>query len=360
MFVQSFSKFGKDLQKGLFALCCFVMLLFSSCGDRSDAPDVSGINTPVTVHRFDKDFFSLDTANLQASLQGLEKKYPAFLPVYFKFFAPVKEIAQQKAEAFNTALLEYLQLIRPLYNNAAKAYPDAANIQKSLEENLRYVKHYYPSFKPPVVLTSVESLNPENPNEIYGTTFFKDTLVISLQMFLGRAYEAYDPAQYPDYIRRRFEPQYIVPNSIRAIAADLYPDSSQTASLVEQMIEKGKQWWLMKKFLPNAPDSLITGYSALQTTWVEKEEGNVWGFINQHENLFSVEQDAIQSYIGEAPFTQTLPHGDRGEGAPGNIGPWIGWRIISSFEKQQATLSVDQILHTPAKKIFEEAKYKPK
>lgn len=330
-------------------------ILAFSCGHKSDVPDVSNIKTAVTVYRFDKDFFSLDTTRLQSSLQALEKKYPAFLSLYFKFFVPVKVIAQQKNIPFDAALTAYLRLIRPLYNSVEKTFPNTDNIKKELEENLRYVKYYYSSFKPPVVLTSVESLNPENPNEIYGTTYYQDTLVISLQMFLGRNYEVYDPAQYPDYIRRRFEPEYIVPNSIRAIADDIYPDTSQTATLVEQMIEKGKRWWLMKKFLPNTPDSLITGYSAQQSAWVEKEEGNIWGYINQHENLFSIEQDAIQSYIGEAPFTQTLPHE-----APGNIGPWIGWRIISAYEERNPKLRVNEILHTPAKKIFEGAKYKPK
>jgi hypothetical protein len=318
-------------------------------------PDVSGIKTDVKVYRFDKDFFSLDTSNLQASLQALEEKYPAFLSLYFKFFAPVREIARQKNIPFDAALADYLGIIRPLYNTVEKKIPNTDNLEKELEASLRYVKHHYPSFKPPVVLTSVESLNPENPNEIYGTTYYQDTLIISLQMFLGKDYEVYDPSQYPDYIRRRFEPEYIVPNSIRAIADGIYPDTSQTSTLVEQMIEKGKRWWLMKKFLPTTPDSLITGYSAPQTAWVEKEEGNVWGYINQHENLFSIEQDAVQSYIGEAPFTQTLPRE-----APGNIGPWIGWRIISSFEEKHSDLTVDQILHTPAKKIFEGAKYKPK
>jgi hypothetical protein len=206
----------------------------------------------------------------------------------------------------------------------------------------------------------VESLNPENPDEVYGTTFYRDTLIVSLQMFLGKDYDAYDPTRYPDYLRRRFEPHFIVPNSIRAIVSEIYRDTSQAASLVEQMIEKGKQWWLMKKFLPNTPDSLITGYNAQQSRWVEAEEGNIWGYINQNENLFSVEQAAIQSYIGEAPFTQALPHGNNGQGAPGNIGPWIGMRIIEKFEDRNKELSVEQILHTTAKKIFEGAKYKPK
>lgn len=336
------------------------VVLLLSCNNKNNAPDVSAIKTEVKLLRFEKDFFSMDTTRLQPALQTLEAKYPAFLPLYFKFFAPVKEIAQEKSLSFGEALKSYMALIRPLYNNVEKKFSNTDEIQQGLSNNLRYIKHYYPSFKAPAVLTSVESLNPQNPDEIYGTTYYHDTLVISLQMFLGRTYEVYDPAQYPDYIRRRFEPEYIVPNSIRAIATDIYPDTSQTTSLIEQMVEKGKLWWLMKKFLPNTADSLITGYSSQQTAWLKEEEGNVWGFINQNENLFSVEQSAIQSYIGEAPFTQTLPHGNNGEGAPGNIGPWIGWHIINHFEERNKALSVDQILHTQAKKIFEGAKYKPK
>ncbi len=332
-----------------------VIVMLVACNNKPDAPEVSGIKTDVQIQRFEKDFFAMDTTRLQASLQVVEQKYPAFLPVYFKYFAPVKEMAQQGGIAFDSALRQYLHNIRPLAIDVEKAYPSVDKIKSGLDQNLRYVRHYFPSFKVPAVLTSVESLNPENPTEVYGTTYYNDTLVISLQMFLGKDYPAYDPAQYPDYLRRRFEPAYIVPNSLRAIATDLYADSTEGASLIEQMIEKGKQWWLLKKFLPNTPDSLITGYTALQTKDLEREEGNVWGLITQNENLFSIEPATVQTYIGEAPFTRTLP-----QGAPGNIGPWIGWRILNKFESDHPKMNVDQILHTTAKKIFEEAKYRPK
>jgi hypothetical protein len=38
-----------------------------------------------------------------------------------------------------------------------------------------------------------------------------------------------------------------------------------------------------KKFLPGTHDSLITGYTAQQVKWIEAEEGNIWGYINQNE-----------------------------------------------------------------------------
>ncbi len=327
----------------------------SSCGPKDKAPDVSGIKADVTIHRFDRDFFSLDTTRLQPSLQQLEQKYPAFLPLYFKFFAPVREIAQAQGIPFGDALVQYLRFIKPLSAEVEKRFPNLNGVKEGLDENLRYVKHYFPQFSLPAVLTSVESLNPENPDEIYGTTYYQDTLVISLQMFLGKDYEAYDPTHYPDYLRRRFEPAFIVPNSLRAIAGEIYRDTSEAGPLVEQMIEKGKQWWLLKKFLPTTHDSLITGYTGQQVKWIVAEEGNIWGYINQNENLFSVEQVAIQTYIGEAPFTQTLP-----QAAPGNIGPWIGLRILQKFEERHPDLTPQQILRTPARRIFDDARYRPR
>lgn len=346
-------------KQGRLSAMRFISLMFLaaffSCNDKNDAPDVSNIKMDVTIQRFDKDFFALDTNHLQASLIQIEKKYPAFLSLYFKFFAPVKEIAAQQETTFDSALIDYYRFMKPLAIEADKKFASLDKIEKELEANLRYVKHYFPAFKTPAVLTSVESLNPENPDEIYGTTYFQDTVVISLQMFLGKDYSAYNPTQYPDYIRRRFEPEYIVPNSIRAIAGELYPDTSQGASLVEQMIEKGKQWWLMKKLMPDVDDSLITGYTALQMSEIKREEANIWGVIAQTENLFSIDVEVIKTYLGESPFTQTLP-----QGAPGKIGPWIGWRIIKKFEEENSDMSVDQILKTTAKKIFQEAKYKPK
>jgi hypothetical protein len=67
-----------------FCLCIAILLL--SCNNKNSAPDVSGIKADVTIHRFDKDFFSLDTTQVQPSLQKLEEKYPAFFTALLYIF----------------------------------------------------------------------------------------------------------------------------------------------------------------------------------------------------------------------------------------------------------------------------------
>ena len=43
---------------------------------------------------------------------------------------------------------------------------------------------------------------------------------------------------------------------MKSVADDIYPDKSVGRPLIEQMIEKGKHWFLLDKFLPDAPDSV--------------------------------------------------------------------------------------------------------
>jgi len=329
--------------------------LFAGCSNREKAPNVSGIKTEVKITRFDRDFFSIDTTRINASLDTLYRRYPSFLPVYFEYLSPINFIVQREGKPYAEAVLEYYRNMKPLQAAVDKKFTSVDRIQDDLSNYLRYVKHYYDTFKTPAVITTVESLNPENKDEIYGALYFRDTAVISLQMFMGKNYEAYDPTRYFDYLRRRFEPEYIVPNTIRAIVLSLYPEA-ESNKLIEIMIEKGKQWWLMDKFMPGVADSLKTGFTGQQVEWCRKHEGDIWAAVLQNTpDIYTADLERIQNYLGEAPRTNDLP-----EESPGNIGQWIGWQILKKFEEKNSSLSVQQVLATPAARIFTEAKYRPK
>jgi hypothetical protein len=343
------------------SISALLILILISCNNSSNKPDVSDIKIDVKIERFDKDFFSIDTNHLDQSLNALNRKYPAFFPLYVQFLSPIEPMVKQQGKTYEEAMKIFYRTIKPLADAIEKKYSSLDNVRSGLEKAFKYVKYYYPSFKVPAVIASIESFNPDDPQEVYGTMFYHDTLIISLQMFLEKDFGGYDPVQYPDYLRRRFNEEYIVPNSIRAVANDIYPDTSESASLIEQMIERGKQWLLKEKFLPDVPDSLITGFSKSQTEFVEKNEGNIWTeFLKSTPDPYTVDQDRLKNYLGEGPFTQDMPHDLEGNGTPGNIGQWMGWRIVQKFAEKNSKMSVQEILATPAKKIFQEAKYKPK
>jgi uncharacterized protein YjaZ len=125
---------------------------------------------------------------------------------------------------------------------------------------------------------------------------------------------------------------------------------------VEQMIEKGKQWYLLDHFMPLTDDSLKTGYTRRQVEWCQSNEGMIWNYLTQSNDMFTTDPSAIQVYIGESPKTDAPGVPDA---APGNLGQWIGWQIVKTFAAKNSSLTLQQVLATPARKIFEEAKYKP-
>jgi hypothetical protein len=214
------------------------------------------------------------------------------------------------------------------------------------------VRYYFPQYElPPKVVTYI------GPFDAPGVAMTRYTLAIGLQLYAGRYFSFYHSQQgqelFPEYISRRFEHSYIVPNSLRAIAEDIFPDKSGNRPLVEQMIEKGKYWWLMSKLCPDCPDSLITGFTQAQLNWARSNEALIWNTLLQGD-LFTIDPDIIKNFVGEAPHTEGMP-----DASPGNIGPWVGLQIVKKFESIQ-TNSVDQIMRTDPRKILDLARYKPR
>ena len=345
--------------KNIFAWL-FILFLFVSCtSDRKDIPDVSGIKVDIGIQRFDEDFFTMDTLEMEKGLSGLEVKYPDFAPLFLQNILGVTN-----TEGIKT----YYRLYKPVYDSSQELYKDFAPVEKEIEEAFRYVKYYFPKYKlPSRIMTVVGPMNSMQDFAMMGNGDYtpdflgNDFIGISLQFYLGKAFSLYNTEYFinnvaPAYRSRRLGREYITSDVMKLITEDIFPDKSKGKPLIEQMIEKGKQWWMLDKLLPEAPDSVKTGYTKQQLTWCKENEGLIWGYMNKDEDLFySINPVTIQTYIGEAPFTQGFSQ----ELSPGNIGPWIGWQIVKKFAAN-AKLKPEEVMQTAPKKILEEAKYKPK
>jgi len=291
------------------SLFFFVAILLAACESKKDIPNVSDIKVNLAVERFDEDFFSIDTTGIEKELSNLTIKYPDLLPVFLQNIVGVTDENGVKA---------FYRLYKPVFDSTQKIYKNFESVKAEIEKALRYLKYYFPSYKSPAKLVPVvgpmNSLNDMakmangdlTPNFI-GTDF----IGISLQFYLGKNFSFYNDEYFinnvaPLYRSRRFTKEYITADIMKLITDDIFPDKSSTKPLIEQMIEKGKQWWLMDKFLPETPDHIKTGFSKEQIEWCRENEGLIWTYIIKNENLHTVDPVTIQTYIGEAPFTQGL------------------------------------------------------
>jgi uncharacterized protein YjaZ len=75
----------------------------------------------------------------------------------------------------------------------------------------------------------------------------------------------------------------------------------------------------------------------------------------QNTDIYTTEPEIIKNYIGEAPHTDAMS-----DASPGNIGQWIGWQIVQTYVNKHTEVTPEILMKTDAKKILDEAKYKPR
>jgi hypothetical protein len=343
------------MKKIVFVL--FSTILLTACGNKKGIPDISGIKVDLKLERFDKDFFSIDSNNVLPGLNHLHEKYPVLTSIFLQNILGL--------DSANTlpGVKRFLHLTGRIYDSVTAIFKDTDPLKKDFQKAFRFVNYYFPAYKVPEIITVVgpidllaKTTNGESP-DFLGSDF----LGISLQFYLGKNFSAYQEPFFidniaPAYRSRRFSKEYITADAMQLIVDDIFPDKSKNMPLIGQMIERGKQWFLLDKFLPETPDSVKTGYTQQQLDWCKENEGLIWSYIVKNEDLYSINPTTIQTYIGEGPFTQGFSQ----ELSPGNIGQWIGWQIVKKYAGQNPGMKPEDIMRTESKKILDDAKYKPK
>jgi hypothetical protein len=288
----------------------FIVTLLIACNNDKGTPDVSGIKVSLDLKRFDQDFFAIDTVNMEKNIASLQVKYPTFLPLFLQTIVGVQD---------NTGVRDFYNRYKQVFDSSQNTYADFQPVKKQIEEAFKYVKYYFPSYQLPAsVITIVGPMNSRQDMAQMGSGDYtpdfmgQDFIGISLQFYLGKSFSLYNHEYFinnvaPLYLSRRFSKEYIVADVMKLVTEDVFPDKSKGRPLIEQMIERGKQWWMLDKFLPETPDSVKTGYTSQQLKWCEENEGLMWSYIIKNEDLRSLNPATLQTYIGESPFTSVFP-----------------------------------------------------
>ncbi|MHA4845095.1 gliding motility lipoprotein GldB [Flavitalea antarctica] len=326
----------------------------------SDAPDVSDIEVNLELQRFEQDFFTLDTNDLEGGLAKLQAKYPVFLADFIQKVLGLPPLNSGQPET-RTLITKFLSDYRPIKDSTDKVFKNFEEPKEAILQGLKYVKHYFPQYKTPEkLITFIGPLDAyfEGSTAGYGDALTTDALIIGLQLHLGSNFSVYrsemGQALFPAYISRKFSPEYIPVNAMKNIVDDIYPDNTVGKSLVEKMVDKGKRLYLLDRFMPQTEDTLKIGYTEKQLKGSYDNEGLIWNFILTNSLAYNTDPSIIKGYIGEAPNTAEL-----GEGSPGYIGLFIGRQIVRKYMEKYPATTLPELIKLDPKKLFELSKYRP-
>jgi len=317
-------------------------LLFYACKRDSciDSPDTSGIEVNVTIDRLDLEMKATDSME---DLEQLLIDNPVFADQYLRFRAypdpqiPTKQFYERiHHPAFDT-LLQEVQTV----------FGDMSIIEDQLTESFKIIKYYYPGFRVPQIKTTVSGFVKDN--------YLSDSLIIlGLEYYLGP--EASFRPDLPQYILKRYQEAYLVPQLMVVHFSRLFNATDfGDQTVLADMIFYGKAYYFARSVMPCAPDSLFTGYTALEMEDIVEHEQVIWAGVLENELLFHNSHEEKNKIFAERPKTLEL-----GENCPGRIGRWIGWRIVQAYMAKHPNTSLRELMEMKdARKLFNESGYKP-
>jgi len=321
------------------SLLLSLAVFLAGCDYRTDRnPDLSEIGVEVKVKALEDTLFSCESV---AEVKSFLKGHSYLQQFYFEGPTQDTSLAFQLYEQIrNKELRSFKNQIDSLLGNRQE------NLQKPLEEAFRHLKYYYPDFQPPRVETIVTGFT---GNDLY----ISDSLIIIGLEYFGGPKATFRPQVYT-YQLRRYQQEYLIP-SILFFMSDRYVRTDpQDQTLLADMVGYGKAFEFVKHMRPEMPDSLILGFSERDLMRTCNSQTQLWAFFVQNKLLYQKGELIKQKYVGERPFTPEI-----GEGVPGGIGRWLGWRIVSMYLANNPEVTLPELMKNPdARQILQQSGYK--
>jgi len=311
-----------------FWLVISISLLFACRSKQNDPIEGQSIQ-PIKVKRFDAAFFALDTNDIRKGVEKLTINYPDFSKDYFT------KILQLDPSKDTQEIKNYFKELLPLFKKPISANaPDI--IHAELNKTLARFHFYFPTYKMPDELIYYISPVSSAFNVIGG-----HYIGVGLQI---TDYKNYSPNQIPFYCVQNLLDDYLF-------------NHNTEPSLLYQMIDAGKRQYILENICLHMPDTLVWNYSSKQLKALQEQESEIWQYLLDQHLLLSKERIDYLNFMGEAEHNSLL-----GASLPGNIGKYIGYRIVSAYMKKQANekfANLEKLVATPASIIYAGVNYHP-
>ena len=302
----------------------------------------------VEIVRFDSALLAVRTDSAMQDVAQLYADYEEFIPLYVEgvLRLPMEDTAYFSEQLANF-LVDTTMGFAQTNALAKERFANVDSIQNALNIAFSRLHYLYPDWVIPTVYLFVSGFNSS-------VVYYDNMLGVGVDMYLGSDYPYYNQVVY-DYQKSTMEKEYVVRDIMSMYLAYNIAYNSKYNRLLEQMIFRGKQLFLLSQLLPDTPAWQVIGYTPEQWAWCEHYERAIWNRIMEKRDLFKTESSVLSSYMNEGPFTAEVT-----QDSPGRLGLWVGWRIVDSYMRHNEEVSIHDLINEgDAQKILEQSFYKP-
>ena len=323
-------------------------LVLCGCGSKYQyiPKDIEAVE--VEIVRFDSAQLAVHPDSVKHGIEQLYADYEEFMPIFMEGILglPTEDTAyfsELYADFLTDTLLGFAQTNAKVQS----MFANVDSLQDALNEGFSRLHYLYPEWDIPSVYLFVSGFNSS-------VMYYEDIIGVGVDMYLGSDYPYYNQVVY-DYQKQTMRKACIAGDILGTYLAYHISYNSKYNRLLEQMIFRGKQLFLLRELLPNEPAWELIGYSKEQWDWCEKYEQAIWNRMMEKRDLFKTESMLINSYLNDGPFTAEIS-----QESPGRLGLWVGWRIVDSYMTNNKGVTLIELMgESDAQKILEQSYYKP-
>ena len=332
----------------LFGCGLLVVGMFCGCGNKHHyiPKDIEPIE--VEIVRFDNAQLAVRPDSVKQDIKQLYTDYESFMPIFVEGILGIPtEDTAYLCEMYAQFLTDTVMGFAQTNAKAQTLFANVDSLQETLNMGFSRLHFLYPEWEIPTLYLFVSGFNSS-------VMYYEDVMGVGVDMYLGSEYPYYNQVVY-DYQKQTMRKACVACDVLSMYLAYHISYNSKYNRLLEQMIFRGKQLFLLAQLLPNEPVWEVIGYSKEQWDWCEQYEQAIWNRIMQKRDLFKTESNVLSSYMNDGPFTAEVT-----QDSPGRLGVWVGWRIVDSYMRNNKDVTLRELMNeNDAQKILEQSYYKP-
>ena len=325
-----------------------IVIALTFCGCNRKSFGMENSSEKIYIHRFDSVLFQWVDSDNPIILSEIKNEYPVMLEMLGK--ALFKEEIPDTTMFFDYLINYYSEpTLKSLYKDAITLYSAGSQEMIQTEKELSYgfgqIKKLFPSMRIPAVYMHVSGLQ---QNIIIADSL----LSCSIDKYMGVDYPLYTDYFY-NYQRKIMIPERVAKDCFSAWFKSEYPYTGKDNVLLDRMIYEGKIIYILTQTGHDYTFKNITSLTEDEYKWNQEYESTLWTTIVERKHLYTPDIATTSKYF------QLSPAAFLSENAPGNLGSYIGYKIVERYMKQTKSTCEELMNNNDAQEILKKSKYKP-
>jgi hypothetical protein len=180
-----------------------------------------------------------------------------------------------------------------------------------------------------------------------------DSLIsCSIDKYLGADFPLYQDYFY-DYQLRNMTSSRMVNDYLTVWLKSENPFQGRDNVLLDRMIYEGKILYVMAAIFENIAYKDMMNLPDKEYDWLNNNESALWTTIIQRKHLYTPDIVTTEKYFLLSPATFLA------DDAPGNIGSFLGYRIVQSYMRNTKSDIPELMKNADYQDILTRSKYKP-